>query len=207
MRRAPGDRPVEAADDRPAGQPPGRRATTPPRGERRRRGPRRRPPRRVCVSRDPAAWANRRSSSRYSQTIVTSSPNAAYHSKSLASPAFVPCSMKSKSSVRLSAATPHTKTLNPMPNGVRLTSRNVTSAPNRVNDERHEVERHDAERGEHDDPAEALGDLDDPGPVEHEHHGEHAERRAGGLERRCRLKSCLVVRLEIAPTAKPWPRA
>ncbi len=51
-----------------------------------------------------------------------------------------------------------------------------------VDDEGQEVERHHAQRGEHHDLAEPLGDLDDPRSVEEQHHEEHAERRPDRLD-------------------------
>src|SRR6185436_9082416 len=63
------------------------------------------------------SFDNRRRISRYSHTRVTSSPKAPYHSICLGAPWLTPCSMKSKSSTRLSEARTTTNTLNRIPIG------------------------------------------------------------------------------------------
>ena len=50
--------------------------------------------------------------------MVTSNPNAQYHSMNLGARAFTPCSILSKSSSRHSEARPTTNTENPIPIGV-----------------------------------------------------------------------------------------
>src|SRR5581483_2185188 len=61
------------------------------------------------------SFARRRSSSRYSQTSVTRSAKAPYHSIYRGAPRAALRSMRSKSSTRLNAATPTTTTLNAIP--------------------------------------------------------------------------------------------
>ena len=60
--------------------------------------------------------------------------------------------------------------------------RNGSEPPNRLKMNDTEVQHHHAERGEDDRTAELVGDLDDAGAVEHEHHGEHRGRGEHGLE-------------------------
>jgi hypothetical protein len=61
------------------------------------------------------SFASNRKISRYSQTSVTIRAKAPYHSRYFGAPRSAACSMKSKSSTRLSAAIATTTTLKPTP--------------------------------------------------------------------------------------------
>src|SRR3989442_3469114 len=104
--------------------------------------------------------------SRYSQTSVTISANAAYHSATWGAPAWTPPSMKSKSMMRLSAATVTTKKL----------SRLSDSAEPDANGD---GDRDHAERGE----PEVHG-CREPDPFLVAHAGRGEDRHQGAVRRR-----------------------
>ena len=72
-------------------------------------------------------------------------------------------------------------TLSPMPNADGELM-NAHAGAEQGEDQRDAVHQHDAEGGEDDRLAEAVGDLDDAGAVEHEHHRGHGDRGGRGLE-------------------------